>query len=182
MDMPKLFVLLLSFFYTCVVQAGSSYQIDLIVFAHPQNASQSTDLLQNTGLIPPGRDTISLKGVGQGSETTYQLLKASRSSLSDEYYQLNHKSRYQVLAHYSWKQPANNQSRVALPSMNTKGWQMQGTLRVRQSNYYLLDSELQFSPPNNPQTAFTVEQKQRLKKGEVYYLDHPQIGMLIKIH
>lgn len=182
MDMCKLFILLVSLFYTCIIQAGSSYQIDLILFAHPQNASKPNDLVQNAALIPTSTNTISLKSVGQGSNGAYQLLKASQSSLTDEYYQLNHKSRYQVLAHYSWKQPANNQSRIALPSINTKGWQMQGTLRVRQSNYYLLDTELQFSPPNNPQSAFTVEQKQRLKNGVVYYLDHPQIGMLVKIH
>ncbi|MDA9272003.1 peptidoglycan binding protein CsiV, partial [bacterium] len=32
------------------------------------------------------------------------------------------------------------------------------------------------------QTAFNFSQKQRLKPGTVYYLDHPQAGMLIKVH
>jgi hypothetical protein len=95
---------------------------------------------------------------------------------------LSHKSRYQVLGHYSWRQPANNRSTVALPELIHNGWIVQGTLRVRQSNYYLLDTDLHLAPSNNPQSSFTIAQKQRLKGSEVYYLDHPQVGMLIKVH
>jgi hypothetical protein len=102
--------------------------------------------------------------------------------LRDEYYQLSRKSTYQVLGQFTWKQPANNQNKVSLPLTQHNGWQMQGTIRVRQGTYYQLDTELQLSPPYDPQSFFSVNQKQRLNKNVIYYLDHPQIGMLVKIH
>ncbi|CZR30982.1 Uncharacterised protein [Legionella pneumophila] len=71
---------------------------------------------------------------------------------------------------------------VALPKINHNGWQIQGTLKVRQSNYYLFDADLQCLSPGNQETSFTVSQKQRLKGSTIYYLDHPQLGMLVKIH
>jgi hypothetical protein len=52
----------------------------------------------------------------------------------------------------------------------------------QQSNYYLLDTALLFSAPERINAAFMFTQKQRLKPGVVYYLDHPQAGMLIKVH
>lgn len=168
-----------TFLFTSLALAGSSYQIDLIIFSHPQNAS---GLSQDAPLIPVAKSAIALRTAATAAASTYQLLKPSLSSLTDEYYLLNKRSRFQVLAHYSWRQPAGSQSSVALPATATKGWQMQGTVRVRQSNYYLLDSELQFAPTNAPETSFTVSQKQRLKPNVVYYLDHPQIGMIVKVH
>ena len=117
-----------------------------------------------------------------GAITPYHTLPASSSQLSSEYWALNRKTNYQVLAHYTWLQPANNQRAVALSTDSRNGWNIEGTLRIRRSNYYLLDTELLFSAPGNNQTAFLFSQKQRLKPGTVYYLDHPQAGMLIKVH
>lgn len=180
MDMCRLLLLTICLLNACISSAASSYQIDLILFAHSHMTEKANETTRASVLIPVNKNAISLQNVA--SKGSYQLLKASQSTLSDEYYQLTHKKRYQVLAHYSWRQPAGNQSAVAIPAVTNKGWQMQGTLRVRQSNYYLFDSELQFAPPGESQAAFTVNQKQRLKPNVVYYLDHPQIGMIIKVH
>lgn len=177
--MLRLFILTISILYSCSALAKSSYQIDLILFAHPKGADKNTKLVMDSPLIPISNNAISLK---TGSTNSYGLLAASQSELRDEYYQLSRKSHFQVLAHYSWRQPSTNQSKVALPITNHNGWLMQGTVRVRQSNYYLFDADIQLSPPNNPQSSFTVLQKQRLKGSVVYFLDHPQVGMLVKIH
>ena len=177
--MDRLIIITLSLLYSCLTLAKSSYQIDLIIFAQP---NQNRELSVEAPLIPTNANAISLKSDTKKSGKPYHLLSPSSSSLHDEYYLLTRKSRYQVLGHYSWKQPANNQSTVALPFVDHNGWQMQGTLNIKQSNYYSFDAELQVSPPNNPQSSFTVSQKQRLKDDVVYYLDNAQIGMLVKIH
>ncbi|MCW8444030.1 peptidoglycan binding protein CsiV [Fluoribacter gormanii] len=177
--MERLIIITLSLLYSCLTLAKPSYQIDLIIFAQPnQNRSLSID----TPLIPTNANAIYLKTDTDKSGKPYHLLSPSSSSLRDEYYLLSRRSNYQVLGHYSWRQPANNQSTVALPFVDHYGWQMQGTLNVKQSNYYFFDAEFQVSPPNNPQSSFTVSQKQRLKDDVVYYLDNAQIGMLVKIH
>ncbi|PWY56403.1 hypothetical protein DGG96_02720 [Legionella qingyii] len=177
--MERLIIITLSLLYSCLTLAKPSYQIDLIIFAQPnQNRALSID----APLIPTNANAISLKTDTEKSGKPYRLLSPSSSSLRDEYYLLSRRSSYQVLGHYSWRQPANNQSIVALPFIDHHGWQMQGTLNVKQSNYYSFDAEFQVSPPNNPQSSFTVSQKQRLKDNVVYYLDNAQIGMIVKIH
>ncbi|KTD41657.1 CsiV family protein [Legionella parisiensis] len=177
--MERLIIITLSILYSCLTLAKSSYQIDLIIFAHP---NQNPDMTVDAPLIPMGAHAILLKSDAEKSGKPYLLLSPSSSSLRDEYYLLTRKSRYKVLGHYSWKQPANNQSSVALPVVEHNGWQIQGKFNVVQSNYYSFDAELQVSPPSNPQSSFTVSQKQRLKDDVVYYLDNALIGMLVKIH
>jgi hypothetical protein len=177
--MFRLFLLTITLLYSCLALAKSSYQVDLIIFAHPKNAAQNNELTIDSPLMPISKNAITLK---TGSTNSYALLGPSQSNLRDENYQLSRKSHFQVLSHYSWKQPGTNQSKVALPNTNHNGWLVQGTVRVRQNAYYLFDADIQLSPPNNPQSSFTVSQKQRLKENVVYFLDHPQVGMLVKIH
>lgn len=153
----------------------------MIVFTHLTNTSTKTSLTPLT-LAPEMEHAIQLQNDVNNLLTPYHTLPSSASTLKNEYWALNRKPQYQVLLHYTWLQPGNNQRPIALSHMNNTGWNIEGTLRIRQSNYYLLDTKLLFSAPNNAQSAFVFAQKQRLKPGVVYYLDHPQAGMLIKIH
>ncbi len=166
----------------CANQQVPLYQIDMIVFTH-LNSSQTP--AQNN-LAPPQApnlaEAILLQINTSDKMTPYRILPTSASHLRDEYWAMNRKPQYQILFHYSWLQPINNQRPVALSLTNTGGWNIEGTLRVRHSNYYLLDTELLFSAPDSEQAAFVFAQKQRMKPGVIYYLDHPQAGMLIKAH
>lgn len=180
--MFRLFLIIVALCSSSLFAAQSNYQIDVIFFAHPQTKPASESSEQNTSLIPTNRNAISLKSAQGKTSGYYQLLPASSSTLRDEYYLLSRKSKYQVLAHYSWKQPANSQSAVALPDIDSKGWRLHGVMQIRQSNYYLLNTTLQIEPPYQPQAIFSIKHKQRLKGNAVYYLDNAKVGMLIKIH
>lgn len=160
--------------------AKNTYQIDMILFAHPISASQPLDF--NTPLIPVSNKAIPLKTSTVKTNKLYTLLPPSQSGLRDEYYLLNRKSHFKVLGRYSWLQTSNQQHLVALPKLNNKGWLMQGELHVKQGNYYSFNADLQFSPPNKPDAAFIVSQKQRIENGKRYYLDNPYVGIVIKIH
>jgi hypothetical protein len=178
--MLRLLILTISILYSCVVLSKPSYQIDLILFANPQNANQNYDDKDlNTPLIPNPTNAITLHS---NAQKTYSLLPPSQSNVRDEFYLLSRKSNYKVLGSYSWTQPANNESRVALPTTNHNGWLIQGTVRLRQQNYYLFEADLQCSPPNNSQSTFQVKHKQRLKNELVYFLDNPKVGMIVKVH
>lgn len=162
-------------------QQSTLYQVDMIVFTH--NTTGQPDATLVTPLLAPDtQHAIPLQNTVSSAITPYHTLPSSSSQLSGEYWALNRKTNYQILAHYTWLQPANNQKAIALSAGNPKGWNVEGTLRIRRSNYYLLDTDLLFSTPGNEQTAFLFSQKQRLKPGTVYYLDHAQAGMLIKVH
>jgi hypothetical protein len=178
--MCRLLILLTSLLFSGYTLAKSTYQIDLILFAHPQNANELLDI--DSPLIPVSKKAIPLKSSTIKTDKMYTLLPPSQSGLRDEYYLLNRKSHFRVLGHYSWRQTSSQQHMVALPKTNTMGWLIQGTLHTQEGSYYLFNADLQFSPPSNPENSFTVSQNQRLEKGKVYYLDHPYVGIVVKIH
>ena len=182
--MLRVFLFAGFFLHSCLGlahQTAPMYQIDMILFTHLQSALSSNDNATLTSIAPDLTHAIRLQNKTRDNKQPYQLLPSSTSQLRNEYWALNRKPQYQVLFHYTWLQPANNQRPIALTD-TVGGWSVEGTLLIKQSNYYLLDSELLFSAPNSPQTAFIFSKKQRLKPGVVYYLDHPQAGMLIKVH
>lgn len=180
--MRLLSIITLSLFYSCIATAKSNYQIDLIVFAVQTANTQDVKLSSDSPLIPITANAISLKAASGKEVKPYSLLPRSYSRLNDQYYLLSRKSGYPVLGHYSWRQPVNSKSKVALPLAEAKGWQMQGTFRVTDGVYYSFDANLQVSPPSNPHSSFAVTQKQRLKENTLYYLDNERIGMVVKIH
>jgi hypothetical protein len=157
------------------------YQVDLIVFSHQQTTLPKGLALRST-LAPNHANTILLQTEVSKNKSPYHLLPSSSSQLREEYWALHRKSEYRVLLHYSWLQPITSQQAIVLPKIQREGWEIEGRLKIQRMNYYLLDSELLVTPPDNPQNPFVFSQKQRLKGGDIYYLDHPQAGMLIKIH
>jgi hypothetical protein len=179
--MIRIILLILCSIFSSLSLAASNYQVDLIIFANPQTNINESALDTTIPLVTANQSAIPL-GIGNNARSTYQIMSPTISGLKDQNYLLSRRSNYQVLGHFSWRQPAKNQSKVVLPKIDTKGWQIEGTLKVIQSNYYSVNAELQCSPPSFPDKSFTVSQTARVKGGEIYYFDHQQIGMLIKIH
>jgi hypothetical protein len=178
--MYKIPAFLMSLLFCNALFAKNTYQIDMIFFAHPQSATEFLDL--NTPLLPISKNAITLKNSSMKTNKLYTLLPPSQSDLHDEFYLLSKKSQFKVLGQYSWRQTSDQQNKVSLPKLNNKGWLMQGTLEVKQGNYYSLNADLQFSPPSKPDAAFLLSQKQRIEGGKRYYLDNPYVGIVVKIH
>lgn len=179
--MLKTFIFILMFPLASLIQAQetkSFYQIDLIVFAQQQAPLPSELSLHSTLSSNPAKG-IALKTEVSKTISAYHLLPSSSSHLQEEYWALHRK--HQVLLHYSWLQPLNNQKTLVLPKIQRNGWEIEGTLGLQRSNYYLLNSELLVSAPGS-QSPFVLSHRQRLKGGDIYYFDHPQAGMLIKVH
>lgn len=160
---------------------GASYQIDLIVFAYQSPTAAPESSLKAT-LASGSKNTIPLQTEVSKALTPYHLLPPSSSQLREEYWALHRKQQYRVLLHYSWLQPLNSQQAVMIPKIQRDGWEIEGRIRVQLSNYYDLHSELLIASPGARETPFVLVQEQRLKGGEIYYLDHPQAGMIIKMH
>ncbi len=152
------------------------YQIDLIIFTQPQATSSL-----RSDLFLPFNSHAKILTPRSNQEKTYQLLAAPHSLLKKEYWALKHQPGYKLLAQYSWLQPLASKETIQFPSTVNEDWQIDGHLRIQHSNYYLLDGELLFTKPSSQQ-AFKFTQHQRLKAETVYYFDHAQAGLLIKIH
>jgi len=172
-------------FFSCFSQAKdtpSLYQIDLIIFTHPQPTHLPPELSLSSTLSSECKQAAPLQTEIHKDLIPFHLLPSSSSQLREEYWALHRNPEYRVLLHYTWLQPFNSQRAVALPIINRDGWQLEGSLRIQRSSYYLLNTELLFSPSDSSHPPFVFAQKQRLKGGDTYYFDHPQVGMLIKIH
>lgn len=153
----------------------SFYQIDLIIFTHePASSFSSTS--------PP--ESLLFKGLplqknSRKTLKSYTLL--SSSALQREYTILRHKPQYYVLIHSSWLQSSEDQKTVMLPKTSKDGWQVEGTIRVEKRHHYSLKMALVFSSLYTQNSAL-LTQTQQLKEREIYYFDHAQAGMLIKVH
>lgn len=177
-------IILLGLCYCILGFAGSNaplYQIDLIVFTHERTSNESAEE-SIVPVIASAKDkAIHLSSSYNDSNELYALLPASLSQLKKEYWALSHRPEYQVLGHYSWRQSPENQKTIVLPPIHHAGFDVEGVLKVRQRNYYVLNADLKFTTLDKP-SSFVLSQSQRLKEDVVYYLDHPKAGMLIKIH
>ena len=158
------------------------YQIDLIVFTYPQALEEHREATTAVLIPNPSSLVIPLKAREPGhSARAYQLLSSSSTPLQRDWNRIQQQPQLHALFHYTWLQPSNSQRPVYISTTLSDGWQVDGTLRVRKSNYYLLDTQLYFSAPNNRHHAFVLSQTQRLKPNTTYYLDHPETGMLIRV-
>mgnify|MGYP000588398266 CR=1 FL=1 len=183
--MLRVIVTILSMSLSCLgfaQKSGAMYQVDMIVFKHQHPSTDHSEYGSLDALTSQNKHSITLDNNIKAAMTPYHTLPASSSMLRNEYWALNRKSEYRVLFHYTWLQPNSNQQFVSLPPTNKDGWNIEGLLRIKRSNYFLLDTQLVFSQSNNEKLTFVFNQKQRLKPEVVYYLDHPQAGMLIKVH
>ena len=159
------------------------YQVDLIVFTHLQAVlSPSKQTIAPETPNYHTKNTIPLRLDRSSSMTPYHLLPRASSHLGNEFWALNRKPQYQVLFHYSWLEPKHHKGPLLLSPMHIAGWMVEGTINIEAKHFYLLHSDLFFSAPDSEQAPFRVIQKQALKPGMVYYLDHPQAGMIIRIN
>lgn len=172
-------------FITCVfliLHLGSSqaqtnkaqYQIDMIVFTHQASSQQPDDNI----FFPSSTETMSLKKASKGN---YTQLPIKASQLQNAYYALRRKPEYTVIAHYSWSTAANQPLKIVLAETVQANWKLGGTLGIKHNQYFQLDAKLVLSRTDQA-SQFLFEKIERLNANTTYYLDHPQAGMIIKIH
>ena len=162
-------------------EANPLYQIDVIVFTFQKERLSPENSLSSTLAALPS-NALSLSSEREKNLTPYHLLPISSSHLQEAFWALHRQAQFKVLLNYSWLQPFSNQKTMVFPEINRDGWHLEGSLRVERSNYYLVETQLLLAHDNSPQPPVVFSQKQRLKGGEIYYFDHPEIGMVIKVH
>ena len=181
--MVRIAILSLLWGFTCLgfcKNPPPMIQVDLILFTHltprpPLSIHQSQ---------PKGTESaISLQKMSKTSHLPYHILPATASQLQNEYWGLNRKPQYHILMHQSWLQPSKASKAVAIQNATHNGWIIDGVLSLpQQGNDYILNTALLFSKEDDPAQGFLWSHKQRLKPDVVYYIDHPQAGILLKIH
>jgi len=157
------------------------YQIDLILF---QQAGIGDDTNESPLVppIPPSKTgNIPLRSQTECSSRDYCLLPFKASALQQSWYALSRNNDYRLLSRYSWMQPDNNQRAVLLPERVEDDVKIEGTVQVRKGNYYYFNSEISLYSFNNS-VPVVLKQHVRLKEDQTVYLDHPHVGILLRIH
>lgn len=166
------FTLLMQTAVSFSLPAHPDYQIDVIIFAR---TSEPLSPL-NPAIIPKVPEAKSFAKSGD----YYSLLPYAASHLASEYYALRKQSEFQILAHYSWKQPQIGKQKIFIKTPVVNGWQMEGFISLARNQYYVLDTQVLIS--DTDQKGFLFSKKEKLKANKLYYLDHQGAGMLIRIH
>lgn len=163
-------------------EVNAAYQVDLIIFtqSHPTLTSTEHNLLP-LELPSPNQSTITLKPQDNSSDF-YRLLPRRASYLLTADKRLRQQQNYRIIAHYSWRQPLAHPQTIKLPDTEQDQWRVSGTLTIGYNSYYRMNGLLSFYAPGAETPSFAWPIKKRLKKSLIYYIDHPQAGLLVDIH
>ncbi|NQD93529.1 hypothetical protein HP532_12805 [Pseudomonas sp. CrR25] len=165
-------LILLSLLSSASAIAAGLYQVEIIVFRQAGEAIPASQ---------PAPDDWSLGA---------QPIDATReraTALNNEAGKLNPANGYQVLLHKAWTQTLEGSaSSVALSSGNEQfgHFPVEGTLRLSQARFIDLEADLwvnQFDDSGLLIGSERIKQGSRLKNGELTYLDHGSLGLLVRI-
>lgn len=198
-----IFLLTLSLAGHAVHAAG--YHVELIIFENLQPASDG-EISQTTVAYPDYSGAIEL---GDGADNPFRLLSTGLYKLGGVYNQLKTSGRYHPFLHVAWQQPAlyGDSSRSVHILKTEPGVadnpddplvRIEGTVRVRASQFLHADVDMLYFPYAVPQSVFhpaitaaapvTVQsgysrlhESRRMKLNELHYFDHPLFGMIMHI-
>jgi hypothetical protein len=163
----RVYLFIYLIFFAALSFAQGNYQIDLIIFLHTPVPNASLPSPQ----APPNSSRASIPN----------LLPLSSSALQHDYYALAHSANETPIMHASWIQSSAHQQPRYL-ELENNAWAIKGLVRVHQGHYYQINNQFLITSLENPNNAFLIRQKQRLKNNTVYYLDSHPVGVLIKVH
>ncbi|MDH1261549.1 CsiV family protein [Pseudomonas sp. GD03944] len=109
------------------------------------------------------------------------------TALNGEAAKLNPGNGYQVLLHKAWTQSLGSAPSTAAISTGNEQFghfPVEGTLRLTQARFVDVEADLwvnQFDGSGLVTGSERIKQSSRLKTGELTYLDHGSLGLLIRV-
>ncbi len=152
--------------------ADGLYQVELIIFRQAGEA------------IPASQTAPDDWAAGvQGSAAD----NARGTALNGEAAKLNQNNGYTVLLHQAWQQSMGEApTKIAVNTGNQQfgHYPVEGTLTLKQARFVDLEADFwlnQFDATGTLTASERLKRTARLKTGELTYLDHTNLGMLIRI-
>jgi len=172
------------------------YQVEVLLFQTPISES-ATETWPEHPLLPDLSKARQLSNYSPSQAVQpFELLPRNKFLLNQEQWVLTHKLDAKIIAHYAWLQDFASKETIHLyanpelqlssstqPPYNAdESWTIDGTLTLSKNNYFNLSANLLTTLSiNGKPVNFLFKQKRRLRKEEIHYLDHPLIGMIVKI-
>jgi hypothetical protein len=161
---------ILGLFSGNLLAEGNAYQIELIVFSQNMPNTEVFDQAESRIKWPPALTELS----------AYK--KADNMTLNDGLAALSKDPAYRPIVHFSWIQSADVVVPVHIQSPDGK---LNGYLQMQheQSLQMMVDLEYASNQSDNSGKSiiYRLNEKRPVKLNEVYYLDHPKLGVIAKI-
>ena len=119
---------------------------------------------------------------------SYRWLPAQTHALKTEARRLRNSEGLDIIWHGRWMQPVPSRSAgeplmLAVQSTPSRGG-VSGTLQVTLGRYLHFEAELWLEQPPQSEAAapyMQLKQARTMRSGELHYLDHPRMGILVRI-
>lgn len=164
---------MLGLFSGAVLAESNACQIELIIFSQTMPNTEDFDQAAQSINWPSGLIELS----------AYQ--KPENTSLDDSYAALAKDSAYQPIMHVAWIQPVGNGGLSAPVHIQGGDGKLNGYLQMQQGQglQVIVDLELGSNggDRSGKPTVYRLNEKRPVKFNEVYYLDHPKFGVVVKI-
>ncbi|RMG32328.1 MAG: hypothetical protein D6720_13605 [Gammaproteobacteria bacterium] len=164
MTLRHLLLGLLLLCWSSAILAKDEYLLEMIVFQQPD--------AQDEPLAKPVAEVEQAKGSLDSGGPGIVPLPPGEGQLGSVAYTLQRHGA-QVLAHLRWKQdfsvPGNDQW------MHLEGKNIAGAVRITKGRFIHVNTDLWPTASEYP-----IREHGRLRSGELYYIDHPRIGILVQ--
>ncbi|MGL6162060.1 CsiV family protein, partial [Microbulbifer sp.] len=204
--------------------AGTTFEIEMIVFSRPGGMEQSRETWPAAPRLQYPDRWVDFQTVGGDGDGATVLFPAA-TRLDNKVAALNRGGSYRVLFHKAWRQVLQQKHKapaILIDGGDSSGdhRQLEGSVTLSVSRYLHLSTNLWFSDfadgemtsdgiplPSRPtltseepldlmtdstapligaqplyaQRVAVLQEERRLRSGELHYIDHPQLGVLIEV-
>ena len=89
---------------------------------------------------------------------------------------LNRSGAYRVLSHRAWRQTARDRAQAAPFPVSSASDALEGTITLVRERFLHLAVDLVL------QSTYVLDEKRRVRSGELHYFDHPMFGVIAQVN
>jgi len=164
---------ILGLFSGPVLAEGGSYQIELIIFSQAMPNTEQFE--QPASQINWPSDLTELSAYSKPDATI----------LDDSYAALSKDSAYRPILHVSWIQPTGEGGLSAPVHIQSADGKLNGYLQMQHEQSLQMAVDLEYASNQSDSSGnsiiYRLNEKRPIKSNEIYYLDHPKLGVIAKI-
>lgn len=169
----RLLAIIFVFFSGPLLAEDDSYQIELIVFSQTMPNTEVFGQAGQQAHLPSAMTELS----------AYK--KPDITTLDDSYAALSNDPSYLPILHVSWIQPIGGDGLYAPVHIHGADGKLDGFIQMQRDKGLQIMVDLGLIANRADETGkslvYRLDEKRPIKANEVYYLDHPKFGAIVKI-
>jgi hypothetical protein len=149
---------------------NSAYQIELMVFSQAMPTTEVFEQTTSEISWPSGLTELSAYN------------KPDATTLDNSYAAIAKDSAYRPIMHVAWVQPKAAGELSAPVHIQDPDGKLNGYLQIQQGQGLQLAVDLELTASSGDGSViYRLNEKRAIKLNDVYYLDHPKFGVVVKV-